>query len=134
MTANMIFAAVAVGIFLLLCVVSWELILMLKQARATALAMEQTINGVRPRIDAACDRLDALMNRADRMFAAAEGGGGTVGVILSALGPAVKGWKTGARTISTISALLGGIVQAWSSFSKPREAAVPAPAGGPSHE
>jgi hypothetical protein len=133
-TADVILAAVAVGIFLLSCVVSWQLILTLRQARATALAMEQIINGARPRIEAACDRLNALMTRADRMLAAAEGGGGAVGAILGAVGPAVAGWRTGARAISTISALIAGIVQAWSSLSKPREAAAPAPAGGPRHE
>lgn len=134
MTPNAILAAAAVGIFLLLCVVSWQLILTLRQARATALAMEQTLNGARPRIEAACDRLNALINRADRMLAVAEGGGGTVNAILGAVGPAVTGWKTGAKVISTISALIGGVVQAWSSFSKSREAAAPAPAGGQSHE
>ena len=134
MTANVIFAAVAVGIFLLSCVVSWQLILTLRQVRATALAVEQLINGARPRIEAACDRLNALMNRADRMLAAAEGGCSTLGTILGTVGPAVAGWKTGARAISTISALIAGIVQAWSFFSKPREAAAPAPAGGASHE
>ena len=38
MSANAIFALVAVGVFLLLCVVSWYLVQLLRQMRLTALA------------------------------------------------------------------------------------------------
>lgn len=134
MTANAIFAAVAVGVFLLSCVVSWYLIQTLRQARATALALEQFLNGARPRVEAAADQLRSLMSRTDRILTTVEEGGGAVGAILAAVGKAVDGWKAGFQTISTVSALVAGAVQAWSSLSKPQGAGSPASAGGASHE
>jgi uncharacterized protein YoxC len=133
-TANAIFAAVAVGIFLLSCVVSWYLIQTLRQTRATALAAEQFLNGARPRVEAAADQLRSLMTRTERILTTVEEGGGTMGKVLAAVGQAMEGWKTGVQTISTVSALVAGAVQAWSSLSKPQGAGSPASAGGASHE
>ena len=125
MTANAVFAAVAAGGFGLLCVVTWHLVLMLKQARQTAFALEQFLVTTRPRVEAATEKLGSLLGRTDRFMAKMEEG----------CGQAMSGWLTGTQAVSTISAGIAAIMQAWSKLSQTRTAPrAEAAMGGEAHE
>ena len=135
MTHNAFLMALAAGAFAVLCVVAWHLVLMLKQARRTAFAMEAFLESTRPRIEEATDQVNALIGRADRILAVAEKGGGGLAAVIDAIGQALAGWNAGGRFISMISAGLAGIMGAWKSIRTPGQESSPgsAPAGG-SHE
>jgi hypothetical protein len=132
-TSDAILAAVAVGVFLLLCLVTWHLVLALKQARLTALAMEQFLTTLRPRVDGVAAQMGALIGRADRLMAAAEEGRGGVGGILGVIGNALGGWTAGTQLVSMIAALIAGVAQAWSRSAE-EGAPSASPASGGSHE
>ena len=126
MTASTIIAAAAVGIFLLLCVVSWYLVQTLKQARLTALAMEKLLVGARPRIEEATERLGSLLGRADRVLASVESGqgaGGNFSGILGIVGRVMSGWTAGSQAVSMISAAMAAIVETWSALTRPKPSA-----------
>lgn len=135
MTDNAIFAAVALGIFGLLCIVSWHLVLTLRQTRQAALAVEQFLVSVRPRVELATERLGSVIGRTDRVLASLEdarsGAAGAFGMISQAL----SGWLAGAQTLSTISTAIAAIIQAWSTLTQPgRAEEAPATVGGANHE
>jgi len=138
MTASTIIAAVAVGIFLLLCVVSWYLVQTLKQARLTALAMEKLLVGARPRIEEATERLGSVLGRADRVLASLESGqgaGANVSGIMGIVGRAMAGWAAGSQAVSMISAAAAAIVETWSALTRPKAPAEsPAAMGGAGNE
>src|SRR5678815_5592448 len=138
MTASSIIATVAVGIFLLLCVVSWYLVQTLKQARLTALAMEKLLAGARPRIEEAAEKLGSLLGRADRVLSSVETGKGVGGSILSIVGVverAMSGWAAGSQAVSMLSAATAAIMETWSALTRPKPAPeAPAAMGGGSHE
>ena len=135
MTTNAFLMALAAGAFAVLCVVAWHLVLMLKQARRTAFAVEAFLESTRPRIEAATDQLNVLIGRADRILAASEKGRGGIAAVLDGVGHALAGWSAGGRVISTVSAVLSGIMGAWRSVRTTEEesTAGATPAGG-SHE
>ena len=116
MTTNAFLMALAAGAFAVFCVVAWHLVLMLKQARRTALAVEAFLESTRPRIEAATDKLNSLMSRADRILHNAETSSGGVGAVLGGVGSALAGWRAGGKFISTVSAVLAGIMGAWRSL------------------
>ena len=138
MTASTTIAAMAVGIFLLLCVVSWYLVQALKQARLTALAMENLLVGARPRIEEATERLGSLLGRADRVLASVESGNGigaSVPGIVGIIGRAMSGWAAGSQAVSMISAATAAIVETWSALTRPKVSTeAQATTGGASHE
>lgn len=135
MTTNAFLMALATGAFAALCIVAWHLVLMLKQARRTAFAVEVFLESTRPRIEAATDQLNTLIGRADRILAVTEKGQGGVAAVLNSVGDALAGWSAGGRVISTVSAVLSGIMGAWKSVRATGEesTAGATPAGG-SHE
>ena len=135
MTANAVFAAVAAGGFGLLCVVTWHLVLMLKQVRQTAFALEQFLVTARPRVEAATENLGSLLGRTDRFMAKIEEGRGPGSGAFGLIGQAMSGWLTGTQAVSTISAGIAAIMQAWSKLSQTRTAPrAEAAMGGEAHE
>src|SRR5262245_60433534 len=100
-----ILATVAVGVFLLLCVVSWHLVLMLKQARQTALAVEQFLVTVRPKVETAADQIGTLAGRANTFLESAEEGRGGLSGVLGIVGQALGGWTAGSQLVAMIAAL-----------------------------
>jgi len=134
-TTNAFFMALAAGAFAVLCVVAWQLVLVLKQVRRTAAAAETFLESTRPRVEAATDKLDSLIARADRILSTAEQGQGVLHTVVGGIGQALAGWSAGGRVISTISAVLSGVMEAWRSVRSTGEesAAGAEPAGG-SHE
>ena len=135
MTTNAFLMALAAGAFAVLCVVAWHLVLMLKQARRTAFAVEAFLESTRPRIESATDQLNSLIARADRILSTAEKGQSGLAAVLNGVGQALTGWSAGGRLISTVSAVLAGITGAWKSVRTTGEesTAGATPAGG-SHE
>ena len=132
MTTNAFFMALAAGVFAVLCVVAWHLVLALKQVRRTTLSVETFLESTRPRVEVAADRLDAMIARADRILSTAEQGQGGFAAVINAIGQALAGWKRGSQFISTASAVLSGIMEAWNSARSAGEesAAGAQPAGG----
>jgi len=135
-TANAIFAAVAVGVFGLLCVVSWHLVLALKQTRQAAIAMEQFLISTRPRVEVATERLGSLIGRTDRVLSSfEEGRGGAAANAFGMISQALSGWVSGAQAVSTISTAIAAIVETWSLITQAkRTEGAQATAGGTSHE
>lgn len=135
MTTNALFMVLAVGAFAVLCVVAWHLVLVLKQVRRTAVAVEVFLESTRPRVEAATDKLDSLMGRADRFLARIEERQGVIATVVSGITQAVAGFTTGGKVVTTISAVLAGIREAWRSVRSSGEesTAGATPAGG-NHE
>lgn len=119
MTANAIYAAVAVGFFLLACLVGWQLVLTLQQVRKTAQAMEQLLVGTRPRIEAVTEEIGSFMSRANRMAGAIEDRWGAAGSFGTGLSQAITGLRVGTEIVATISAAYAMVSRAWSSFWRP---------------
>ena len=116
MTSNAFFMALAAGAFAVLCVVAWHLVILLKQARRTAQAAELFLEATRPRVEAATDRLHCLIDRVDRILSKAEEGQSGFSAVLNGVTQGIVGWCAGGKFISTISAVVSGIMETWKAF------------------
>jgi len=129
-TTNAFFMALAAGAFAVLCLVAWQLVLALKEIRKTASAVNLFLESTRPRVEAATDRLDSLIARADKILSTAEQGHGVLGTFVSGIGQALAGWNAGGMVVSTISAVLSGFNEAWKAMRKPGEESTAGATGG----
>ena len=112
MTNEVFYMILATAALAVLCVVAWYLVAFLKQARRTAAAAELFIESTRPRVEAATDKLESLISRADSLLTVAEGGKGVVNVV-NGLGSALAGFTAGGKVVSMASAAVSGILEAW---------------------
>jgi hypothetical protein len=129
------------GVLVLLAVLVGYLVPTLIQIRKTALAAEELLRGIRPRIEAATSNLDSVLARMDRVMRGMEDGTrgitgvmGSVGSFLSHLRPPMTPGRGVSNWFAAISSTLSGVWQAWSVISRPGHRAAAAARDGGSHE
>ncbi|HET6372281.1 MAG TPA: hypothetical protein VFG76_03175 [Candidatus Polarisedimenticolia bacterium] len=118
-------ALVGCGALILFGIITWYLVMALKQAQRTAHAMEQLLISTRPGVEAAVGDLRSLLSRADRLMAGAEQGTGGIASLFRAVGQAAAGWRAGAsepssrigQFVSFGTALALAISRMWSAFT-----------------
>lgn len=94
-------ALVGGGSLLLFGIITWYLVMTLKQAQRTAHALEQLLLNTQPKLESAMGSLDSLLSRGDRWMAAVETGESGVANAFRIVGQAVAGWKAGSAQSSS---------------------------------
>jgi len=139
-TASMVLGIL--GIALLAILVGYTIPTLI-QLRKTALAAEEFLHGLTPKVESATRNLDSVLARVDRVFKGMEEGTrgisgalGGVGDFMSNLKPPAVAGGGPANWMAALASLLSGFWQAWSVFSTSRgaPAAARAAEGGRSHE